>query len=60
MKGKEIFHSMIEIEREYYPETFRERKRKIKEEAVERTGVSLAKIAIEEVRDELEGLENVC
>ena len=28
IKKKKVFHSMIEIEREYYPDTFKERLKK--------------------------------
>ena len=60
MKERKVFFSMIEIEREYYPDTFNERKKKVKEEAVEETGVSLAQIAMEEVEGELEELGSIC
>ena len=51
---------MIEIEREYYPNTFLERKKKVEEETIEQTGINLAQLAIKEVRDELEELGSVC
>lgn len=31
MKKKKVFHSLIEIEKEYFPKLFKERLRKIKE-----------------------------
>jgi hypothetical protein len=59
MKKKKVFCSMIDIEREYYPNTFLERKKKVKAETAEQTGINLAQLAIKEVRDEFEKLESV-
>ena len=60
MKERKVFYSMIEIEREYYPASFLERKKKVKEGSVEQTEISLAQIAINEVKDELEELGSIC
>jgi 7,8-dihydro-6-hydroxymethylpterin-pyrophosphokinase len=32
MKKKKVFHSLIEIEKEYFPEAFKRRLKKIKED----------------------------
>ncbi len=60
MKKRKVYCSMIEIEREYYPDTFNERRKKLNKDAFKKVGVSMAHIAIEEVKSDLKELENFC
>lgn len=50
---------MIEIEREYYPKTFLERKNEIKRKATDKPEFSMAQVALKEIEDELESLSEV-
>jgi hypothetical protein len=60
MKKEKVFYSMIEIEREYFPDIFSERKRRSKVHSVDEEGGSLAHGAIEEVLEDIESIGSVC
>lgn len=60
-KVKIVYRSMLDIEKEYYPDTFKERKRKLSlEESEKYVGVSLANGAIQQIKKDLEGIANIC
>jgi hypothetical protein len=59
MAEKKVMCSMIEIEREYYPKTFLERKNEIKRKATDKPEFSMAQVALKEIEDELESLSEV-
>ena len=60
-KAKTIYRSIFDIEKEYYPDTFEERKRKLSlEEGEKYVGVSLANRAIQQIKKDLEGIANIC
>lgn len=59
MAKKKIMCSMIEVEKEYYPSTFNERRNKIKKKTSNEVGTYMAQIALKEIEGELKKLETI-